>query len=249
MFFTSDNLAVEPITVAEFFHDSTHNVGARSFSSLSLRLQANTVIYANKNEFRIGDDTLAFIPAQCPYKRVSKNEHMIAIDFRIYNREFEYAEFLRPENIETIRPLFLKILEISKLKYSGYKYDISKYFYMIMKAAAENFNTHTAEENTLKEKISRCVSENYRNADFTVERLADMMHMSEVTLRKHTHMLFDKPPKQLISDMRLNYAKMLINSKEFKIYEISHLSGFSDEKYFGTLFKRKFGTTPAKYGI
>lgn len=77
--------------------------------------------------------------------------------------------------------------------------------------------------------------------------LAAMLYMSEVTLRKYSRELFGMPPKQLIADMRMEYALSLINSREFKVFEVAEMSGYADEKYFGTLFKRKFGVTPARY--
>ena len=77
--------------------------------------------------------------------------------------------------------------------------------------------------------------------------LALLMYMSEVTLRKYVRELFGKSPKELIADMRMEYAVSLINSREFKVFEVAEMSGFASEKYFGTLFKRKFGVTPAKY--
>ena len=173
---------------------------------------------------------------------------MIVINFRIYNKEFDSIELFSPKNTDLIKPLFFKALETFKSKYDGYKYDILKCFYMILKYAAKNFQTAPPLcSATLQKKIKYCINENFRNPDFTVETFAKMMHLSEVSLRKHVRLIYNKSPKQLISDMRLDYALMLINSREFKIYEVSHLCGFSDEKYFVTLFKKRFSVTPAKY--
>lgn len=117
----------------------------------------------------------------------------------------------------------------------------------MLELAAKNFDGEEKDGDRVRGQVNRFVCENYRNPDFTVKDLAAMMYMSEVTLRKYACELFGMPPKQLIADMRMEYALSLINSREFKVFEVAEMSGFADEKYFGTLFKRKFGVTPTRY--
>ncbi len=247
MFFNCGDIAAELVDVIEFHHENTHNVGRRSFCSLSLRITADTLITTDGREYRATDGTLGFFPAQCPYRRVSKNEHMIVVNFKLYNRLFEKIELFRPRNSDEIRALFKEMVYISTEKRSGYKYELMRRFYEILGLAAKNFDGEEKDGDRVRGQINRFVCENYRNPDFTVKDLAAMMYMSEVTLRKYARELFGMPPKRLIADMRMEYALSLINSREFKVFEVAEMSGFADEKYFGTLFKRKFGVTPARY--
>ncbi|HAA99937.1 MAG TPA: hypothetical protein DCE08_00100 [Ruminococcaceae bacterium] len=247
MFFNCEDIAAELLDVFEFHHENTHNVGRRDFCSLSLRITADTLITSGNEEYRATDGTLVFFPAQCPYRRVSKNEYMIAVNFKIYNRIFKKIELFQPKNFEDIRTLFEKMVSVSKEKRRGYKYKLIQLFYEILELATKNFDGEERKDNRMREQINRFVCENYKNPDFTVKDLALLMYMSEVTLRKYVRELFGKSPKELIADMRMEYAVSLINSREFKVFEVAEMSGFASEKYFGTLFKRKFGVTPAKY--
>lgn len=245
MFFNCGDMAVEIVDVLEFHHENTHNVGRRSWCSLSFRITADTVISTDGGKMHATDGTLGFFPAQCPYKRVSKNEHMIVVNFKLYNRLFDAIELFQPEKTDDIAELFKKMVQISTEKRAGYKYRLMRHFYKILELAAKNFDE--PDEEKINEGIKKALYENYRNSDLSVSKLAKMLYISEVTLRKYVHDMSGKSPKQLITDMRMEYAASLLNSQEFKVFEVAEMSGFASEKYFGTLFKKRFGVTPAKY--
>ena len=48
-------------------------------------------------------------------------------------------------------------------------------------------------------------------------------------------------------NLRINYAKELINSGEYSIADVSFISGFSDVSYFSREFKKSTGLTPKDY--
>ena len=50
-----------------------------------------------------------------------------------------------------------------------------------------------------------------------------------------------------ITDMRLNYSKVLLNSSDKSINEISSSVGYSDANYFCRIFKKNIGITPGQY--
>ena len=47
--------------------------------------------------------------------------------------------------------------------------------------------------------------------------------------------------------LRIEYAKELIHSKYYTISQCAEMSGFSDAKYFSTVFKKYTGIPPSKY--
>ena len=50
-----------------------------------------------------------------------------------------------------------------------------------------------------------------------------------------------------LQNLRLNKAKELLITTDDKVGEIAHKTGFSDERYFGKLFKQCEGMTPSEY--
>ena len=57
-------------------------------------------------------------------------------------------------------------------------------------------------------------------------------------------------PAEYLSDLRINYAKQLLQHEypsHMKISGVAHASGFSDPYYFARFFKKKTGYTPSEY--
>ena len=50
-----------------------------------------------------------------------------------------------------------------------------------------------------------------------------------------------------ITETRIEFAKTLLKSDEYKIYEISDQVGISDSLYFSKLFKKHTGFSPSQY--
>lgn len=248
MFFTCENLSVEIVDVLEFYHENTHNVGNRRFNSLSLRLSADTEIISGGTSRHISENTIGFFPSHRSYKRVSKNEHLISINFILYNQSFDELEFLKPKNAGELSRLFIGILEISRQKSCGYRYEQLKIFYEIMRflyieTVSDTINPQDEDMNDIKKYIDS----NFCEPSLSVADLARSVYMSEVTFRKKFHAAFGKPPKQYIIDKRIEYAISLLYSQNLKISEIAKLTGFTNEKYFSTLFRRRYSMPPSQY--
>jgi AraC-like DNA-binding protein len=54
-------------------------------------------------------------------------------------------------------------------------------------------------------------------------------------------------PKQYLDDVRIEHAKVLLESAYYTQAEIAARCGFDDVKYFRTAFKHHTGKTPGAY--
>ena len=52
---------------------------------------------------------------------------------------------------------------------------------------------------------------------------------------------------EFVRGIRLKKAAGLLRTKEYKIYEVAYMVGFSDLKYFRRSFKEQFEVTPSEY--
>lgn len=50
-----------------------------------------------------------------------------------------------------------------------------------------------------------------------------------------------------LTDLRMNHAKQLLLSSDYRSYEISYRCGYENATYFSTLFKKYFGVSPKEY--
>ncbi|QNK58994.1 response regulator [Paenibacillus sp. PAMC21692] len=52
-----------------------------------------------------------------------------------------------------------------------------------------------------------------------------------------------------VQEMNLRHAQLLLEATNLPIYEVADKSGFSDEKYFGKIFRTKLGCSPSEYRL
>ena len=48
-------------------------------------------------------------------------------------------------------------------------------------------------------------------------------------------------------DRQIETAKRLLADPQYKVYQVSEMVGFQDEKYFSRQFKKLVGVTPKEY--
>ncbi|MBN7823717.1 AraC family transcriptional regulator [Bowmanella dokdonensis] len=84
------------------------------------------------------------------------------------------------------------------------------------------------------------------NKKISIEKLADLAHLSVSALERRFKKHLAKTPKQFINETRLeNGRKMLLESR-LAIADVAYQCGFSDPSYFSKQFHNLFGETPSK---
>ncbi len=99
----------------------------------------------------------------------------------------------------------------------------------------------------LLSQVKLLIERNLDNADFTVEQMADALHMSRMQLYRKTKALTDFSPQQLIRHFRLQRAAQLLESGQYNVSEVTYRVGYNDLKSFRTQFKKAFGVSPSGY--
>jgi two-component system, response regulator YesN len=102
-------------------------------------------------------------------------------------------------------------------------------------------------KNHMVEKFENLLLSNLSSRDFNMENALNNVALSE----DHFRVLFKKEtgktPLQYLTHKRIEYAKMLLktrNLKLLKILEVARMSGFDDPYYFSRVFKKVTGKSP-----
>ncbi len=90
------------------------------------------------------------------------------------------------------------------------------------------------------------IHKNYAD-DIKISELAEMEHLSETHYRTCFRKITGISPSEYITKRRIEAATKLLESTKMSISDIATRSGYSDIYYFIRMFKKKTGTTPAKY--
>ena len=97
------------------------------------------------------------------------------------------------------------------------------------------------------QQVITCIEANISNSDFNARQLAEILNMSQATLyrklKKHT----DLTAVELIRNMRMTQAALLLTNSKYSIVEVAEWVGFNDLPTFRKHFTDMFGTSPSKY--
>lgn len=102
-------------------------------------------------------------------------------------------------------------------------------------------------EQSFVEEVKHFIQLKYLSPEFNVNYLCSSMHIS------HSHLcrIFKKSenvsPIAYINQLKMSYAKELLETTTMSVYEICSASGFREYEYFLRLFKRLQGVSPTTY--
>lgn len=95
--------------------------------------------------------------------------------------------------------------------------------------------------------IYGALKENLDKPDFNVNELCDVLNMSRSLVYKKIKMLTGLAPLEYIRSLRLQEAAKLLKTKQYKVFEVVYMVGFTDAKYFRRCFIREFGFSPSDF--
>ncbi|MDJ1505618.1 hybrid sensor histidine kinase/response regulator transcription factor [Xanthocytophaga agilis] len=105
--------------------------------------------------------------------------------------------------------------------------------------------------NPLDEKFLNSINEmlksNLDNPEFTIEELSDVLNMSRSLVYKKVKMLTGLSPNEYVRSFRLAEAARLLKSRQYKVFEVVYMVGFTDLKYFRQCFAKEFGCSPSEF--
>lgn len=101
------------------------------------------------------------------------------------------------------------------------------------------------QQQLLQEKLRKYVIAHIADTDLNVTTMAKAMNVGRTTLFTMVHEAFGMTPGNYINERRLEYAIQLLKIGT-KASVVARRCGFADPKYFGKVFKKRFGILPSK---
>ncbi|SMD33859.1 Two component regulator propeller [Reichenbachiella faecimaris] len=117
--------------------------------------------------------------------------------------------------------------------------------------ASEEKETFQDISNELDQKfldeITNLIEENISDPELSVNHICQSMGMSRTSLYHKLKSLVDMSPAEFIRTIRLKRARKLLLNPMNNISEVAYSTGFSDAKYFSTLFKKYYNQSPSTF--
>lgn len=102
------------------------------------------------------------------------------------------------------------------------------------------------DENFMNE-LTHFIEENMSDENFSVQDMCEAMGMSRTSFYHKIKGLIDVSPNEIIRTIRLKKGKSMLMTGAYNVSEVAYNVGFSDAKYFGTLFKKYYGKSPSVF--
>lgn len=143
----------------------------------------------------------------------------------------------KPFNFEVLEQSIISVL---------YNREKLRYYYTnkIDEVKDEEFNT--SEQNFLKD-LNSLIEKNLAQPHFTVEDLAQQLHISRVQLYRKVKAILGISISEYINSQKLAKAKSMLQDSSLNISEIAYQLGYSSPGYFSTSFKNKYGVSPKQF--
>ena len=101
----------------------------------------------------------------------------------------------------------------------------------------------------LLKNIEQYVMQNMSRGQISLEEMASAMGMGRVPFFHRIRSLTNKTPAEVVRDMRLKHACILLKRTNINMSELSTNVGFMTAENFINIFKEKFGMTPLEYRL
>lgn len=240
MLYNFDKLTFQILSVGNFIHtNGSFNVKKRPFAALSFRIKGTGNFSTQGITFTSSPGDILFIPNDTDYSVCYSDGESIVVHLTDCN--YKHAENFSLKNPSVFQTLFKKLAENKNQKINSSKSIV--YNILQMLENEKKFDYSDIE-------LQKCLSfaeQNFTNPNFSVTELADFLHVSESTLRRKFLKALNTSPKQYILNLRLAKAMTLLTESKLNIQAISHNCGFSDEKYFSRIIKKKYGAPPSAF--
>lgn len=158
--------------------------------------------------------------------------------------------FLNNEHVENLKVLLTRILSLYREatnKNSNYeliRYYLSTFIAEISHITKENISKSTV--HPIVYKFNQLVNEQFRKSR-KVTFYADLIHITPNHLNKIIKNETGKSASEIINQVCILEAKVLLIQTAMDVHEIALELGFDDNSYFSRFFKNQSGMSPTRY--
>lgn len=144
------------------------------------------------------------------------------------------------------KPFKLDELELRVKYHIDRTNKIRTQFLTDFKLKSENEFIHSLEDQFLQKTLT-CIEENYREDQFGVEKLSELMAMSRNHLYRKIKTMTNQTPNELIRNFRLRKASYLLSENSANVTEVCFEVGFNNLSYFSKCFFEFYGKHPSGF--
>ena len=142
---------------------------------------------------------------------------------------------------------FISLFEQWEAKRSSYQYRCAAILLNILSALSTERIGKADGKAAIIMRGAELISSDFQSPELTVEAAAAASSVSPEYFRAIYKEVYGITPHRAIEEKRLEKACRLLETGDFKVARVAKECGFSDAKYFSTLFRARLGVSPRAY--
>lgn len=212
----------------------------------------NTYKFSDGTTIISKPNTIVYLPKESSYTVIKTIPgSCIAINFLIKSEQSFPPFSLEIRNIDKYLNDFNATLKAWGTKDNGYLNQCYKNLYSIICNLQNDAIVTTPYSPPKTKQLASTgldyIIKNISNTDLSVESIANHLDVTPEYFRKIFKNIYGISPKKYIINRRIEKAKELISSNEFKINDIVNICGFSSFSYFSSEFKKITSFSPSDF--
>ena len=218
-------------------------------NELIFNLSGKSTVKFNGKTLICEENSIRFLPEGNVWEYVVDREKIgecidifFSTNVPISNESF----VLKSDNAAELKILFKKIFSVWVAKNEGYRFECMSILYKIL-AMLEKNNYIAEKQYKIIYPALKYIEENFLNGKISVSYLADICSVSESYMKKLFVKKFGVPPVKYIIQLKMNYARDLLEREEYTVTDIAQICGYDNLGFFSRQFKDYTGITPTKF--
>jgi len=249
--FPERSLIVSGLTVhdIEFSRSESIVVPGRSFHGLTWRRSGKISVTAQGKKLVSDAGCLTYVPMGVSYgTEILEGGRMIAVHFTALEDSFPACPLvMRPEHPVVFENLFSALLGRYKVGRERDYACLSMLYEILAEAEHESTRAERAAIPRRMREARERIDRGYADSMLGVQQLAAQAGVSEVYFRREFKECFGMSPRAYIRKIRMENAKLLLETGYYPVGEVALRCGFDSISYFSSEFHKVTGRTPSAY--
>lgn len=252
MFLGKDDYLITLLGVFLLKRDkSRHDSFPYYYDTFGVRIAGGCTFTVNKTTTKVHQGDIVYLPRNMNYSQHTEGETVVAIHFLNHEPTVQQnIEVVHIDDFETTNETVMTMYRIWNEKKPGYKTQCTALFYTLLyqigqsHQQSEIFSRRTAEK---LEKSVDYIHKHYKSEHISIRYLAELSAVSETYFRQRFKAIYQVSPNRYITNLKMEYAAQMLQSRLYTVTEVSECTGYSSVKYFERVFKQHYGCTPSDY--
>ena len=221
----------------------TRQMTCRRFHGFIIKLKGSTEYTAGEHRWLLEAGQILFVPQGSSYQiRQVEPGYSYVVNFTC-PVELPMDKLPLPPGMDITHAAEKLLRSYQK----GSVYGALSCLYGILEKTDISSRYVSPREKQLLEPVLAYLQTHLTDADLDVGRLADMVGVSQVYLRRVFKKQQGVSPAGYVIRQRLQLAQQLLGNEMLTVAQVAAMCGFRDPLYFSRLFKQQLGLSPTEY--